>query len=149
VASDELSLACRLSGLTAGDLWLRYLEIGGNRSRAELDARLHGAAWPESEDRYLAVVADEALRDIGLRLLAPAGTRTPAGLAVDVRWQIDRSRPCRETDVVREVRAHGSRLTTLFEQCRHTRATARDVRAHARTVRSTRDARSPRPTGGP
>src|SRR3712207_7182511 len=86
VAPDELSLACRLSGLTIDELWMRYLEIGGSRSRSELQSRLGGAGWPEPDDCYLAVGGDEALRGRGLPRLpqptvslpAVVGTRPPA-----------------------------------------------------------------------
>ena len=57
MAPDELSLACRLSGLTVDELWLRYLEIGGSRSRSELQSRLGGGGGPGAADCYHAVVA--------------------------------------------------------------------------------------------
>src|SRR3712207_7681468 len=49
VAPDDLSLACRLSGLSIDELWLRYLEIGGSRSRNQLAARLGGGGDRESK----------------------------------------------------------------------------------------------------
>ncbi|SNS33523.1 hypothetical protein SAMN04488107_2256 [Geodermatophilus saharensis] len=136
---DELALACRLSGLPLGDLWLRYLEMGGNCSRPELEARLGGAGWPQREDRYLAVVADEALRERGLpRLTPPAGAPEPL-----------LGRPTGDDDpvalhqtarAVLETHAHGSRLTALFERCARSREDARGVRERAHAFRQARDA---------
>ena len=136
---DDLALACRLSGLSLGDLWLRYLEVGGSRSRAELAARLAGTPWPEPEERFLAVVADEALREIGLpQLIEEIVPGVPL---------LDRSGPGsdlealrRTTAAVLEARAHGVRLSALFERCAVTRAHARGVRQHARSVRTERPA---------
>ncbi|MGY1701679.1 hypothetical protein [Geodermatophilus sp. SYSU D00766] len=136
---DELALACRLSGLPLGDLWLAYLEMGGSRSRPELEARLGGVAWPEREDRYLAVVADEALRERGLPSLAllPAAPEPlpgpPAGDDGGVAL-------CRTTRAVLETRAHGSRLTALFERCARAREDARGARERAQAFRQARDA---------
>ncbi|SFP21172.1 hypothetical protein SAMN05660464_2514 [Geodermatophilus dictyosporus] len=133
MATDDLMLACRLGGLSLGDLWSRYLGIGGSRSQAELALRLAGAPWPESEDRFLAVVADEALRESELPpLVEPAlpelhhrGVAGP-GAPQDHR---------RSAAAVLAAHARATRLTALFERCGRARAHARDVREHAESVR--------------
>jgi hypothetical protein len=143
VAPDELSLACRLSGLTVDELWLRYLEIGGSRSRSELQSRLRGAAWPGPDDCYLSVVADEALLERGLpRLAQPA---VPLAAVVDDGSPDDAAQPGlrRTAAAVAEARAQGTRMTELVERCARARAHARGVRQHAASVRRTRHARTP------
>jgi hypothetical protein len=134
VAPDELALACRLTGLSLDDLWLRYLELGGSLSKGRLAARIAGAAWPGPEDCYLAVVADEALQECGLPRLAPPVVHGAPGRAAvpDDDGAADRSRTAA---VVLEARTRGVRLTALFEQCDRTRAAARGVREHAASVR--------------
>ena len=147
MAPDELSLACRLSGLTIDELWLRYLEIGGSRSRAELQSRLGGAPWPEPDDCFLAGVADEALRDSGL----PRVTPPPVSMAAMVGDGSldDGAEPGlrRSAAAGTQARAQGIRMTELFERCARTRATARGVREHAASVRRTRHAGT-RPSPG-
>jgi len=134
VESDELALACRLSGLSLADLWLRYLEVGGSRGRLELEARLGGARWPEQENRYLSVVADEALRERGLpRLASPAQTPGPPAARPVLDEDPDALR--RTTAAVLATRTHGNRLTTLFERCAHTREDARWAREQAQAFR--------------
>ncbi len=135
MAFDEVSLACRLSGLSLDELWLRYLAIGGERSRAELESRLDAARWPEPEDRYLAVVADEALLECGLpRFALPLSLAHPFS-DVSGPGEGDEQGVPSAAAVVLEARALGARLTTLFEQCARVRANARGVRQHARSVR--------------
>jgi len=139
VTLDDLALACRLSGLSLGDLWWRYLEVGGNRSRAELAARLAGTAWPEADDRFLAVVADEALREVGLPQFIEAAV--PVGPLLDLGGPAsDLETVRRTTAAVLETRAHGVRLSELFDRCAVARAHARGVRQHARSVRAERHA---------
>lgn len=146
MAPDELSLACRLSGLTVDELWLRYLEIGGSRSRSELQSRLGGAGWPEPDDGYLAVVADEALLERGLPRLAQSAV-PPASLVGD--GCDDGARPDLRTAAAGTgARAPDDRMTELFERCARTRATARGVREHAASVRRTGRARTSPPPGG-
>ncbi|RBY95832.1 hypothetical protein DQ237_11835 [Blastococcus sp. TF02-8] len=132
-------MACRLTGLTTGDLWLRYVELGGSRSRPELESRLGGVGWPERDDLYLSVVANEALGERGLPRLAPLATAfvpLPDALEVD-----DHAAALRQTAaVVLETRASGSRLTALFEQCVRARADARRLRERAQAFRRARDA---------
>ncbi|MGY1671418.1 hypothetical protein [Geodermatophilus sp. SYSU D00710] len=144
VAPDDLSLACRLSGLSAGELWCRYLAMGGDRSRFQFDARLAGAAWPEQEDRYLAVVADEALRDVGLRMW-PEDTVPVDAPVLDALLAGDDPGLGRTATAVLRTRAQTSRLTVLFQRCARARADARDVRKQARAAQRTGDVRGPEP----
>ena len=139
MAPDDLTMACRLSGLSAADLWQRYVELGGNRPRRELEARLGGAAWHEADERYLAVVADEALRDLGLRLLPEA-----AAPAEDAPVDAGVADWSRTAILIRETRARTSRLTTLFERCSRARADSNEVREQLEGVLRTVGAR-----GGP
>jgi hypothetical protein len=133
VEPDELALACRLSGLSVGDLWVRYLELGGSRSRSELEGRLAGTGWPEPEERYLAVVADEALWERGLPRLAP-----PVTGPGPVRGDEETADVRRTAAAVLETRTHGRRLTALFEQCARAREDARGARERAATFRKSR-----------
>jgi hypothetical protein len=135
VAPDELLLACRLSGLTLEELWLRYLEIGGSRSRSELASRLGGADWPTAEDRFLTVVAVEALQERGLPQLAPPhALRWPFPPAV---VPVDDALPNHPGTVspVPGTRAYGEKLSALFERCARARADARGVRRRAASAR--------------
>jgi len=147
MASDELSLACRLTGLTAGELWQRYLALGGNLSRADLGRRLDGGQWPPGEDRYLAVVADEALREIGFRLISPPEDRD-VSLVGDTVLGGDDDGARRTAAAVLATRVQGSRLRALFVRCAVSRAQARGVRAHAQAVRRRRDPGVRRVPGG-
>ena len=144
---DDAVWACRLSGLSVAELWLRYLEIGGSRSMAEFAARLDGAAWPEPEEPFLAVVADEALREAGLpSLVSTEGTPGPfpaVGIGSDAD---DRILP-RTTATAFDTRLLVTQLVLLFEQCARTRASARGVRQYARSVRRAQPVRG-RPTPG-
>ena len=137
MAPDDLSLACRLSGLSIDELWLRYLEIGGSRSRTELAARLGGGGWSAPEDGYLAVVADEALQERGLpRLSSPEAAWGPL-LADGVPGEGNRPvlLSAAAAAAVLGARAHGTRLSSLFERCARARENARGVRHHAESVR--------------
>jgi hypothetical protein len=65
-------IAWRLAALPVTDLWWRYLELGGNRSRAGLVEYLSGAdAWSASEHNTLAQALNECLWDVGHPSLAP------------------------------------------------------------------------------
>jgi hypothetical protein len=139
VALDELALACRMTGHSLDDLWVRYLATGGNRSRSDLTARLAGAAWPEAEERVLQVAVDDALRDLGLPPLTAPG---PLAAHVDLPGCFDR---LQADDGPLEHRAALSstgpsaaldlRLRELLDLSARTRATARMTRAWARSVR--------------
>jgi len=144
VAPDELLLACRLSGLSVDDLWIRYVEIGGNESKADLRARLGGVRWSDREDRYLEVVALEALREQGLPALIPdPGPVGPQPLGPLARWiatpgEQGTADPGRSGPL--PGRSLEVRLAVLLERSAHARATARGTRAWARSVREGRNA---------
>ena len=143
---DDLALACRLSGVPLGDLWLRYLEMGGSRSRSALDARLAGEIWPQREELYLSVAAEEALRDEGLPRVAPlaaVSVRLVDGFAEDDAVALRRT-----AAAVLEIRARGSRLSALFEQCARAREEARGARARAEAFRRSREATAQGARGG-
>lgn len=144
VVPDELALACRLSGLTIDELWLRYLEIGGSRSRSELQSRLGGGGWPEPDDCYLAVVADEALRESGLPRLAQPAVAVAAVVGNGPLDEGSEPGPGSTAAAGTGARADDTRMTELFERCARARAIARGVREHAASVRRAgRASRSP------
>jgi hypothetical protein len=61
-----------LGALPSGELWWRYVELGGQRSRAELNDYLAGAtAWTGSEHNALAQALNEDLWESGHPSLAP------------------------------------------------------------------------------
>lgn len=133
MVADDVLLACRLSGLGVDELWLRFLELGGTRSKPHLLERLAGAAWPVPDDRVLAVVAAEALREAGLPAVA---TTSPPVLACPVV----------------PVAGPGAtllhdRFSALYTRCAGTRAEARTVRARAVAARSVASGRGLLPGG--
>lgn len=145
VALDELALACRMTGHSLDDLWVRYLATGGNRSRRDLSERLAGAVWPDPEERVLQVAVDDALRDLGL---PPLTAPRPLASLVDVPCVL--GPPTVDDDLLRlpgeapssgPAPAFGPRFTELLARSARARAAARDTRAWARSVR--RDDGSP------
>jgi hypothetical protein len=65
-------VAWRLGSLTLPELWWRYLELGGNRSRAALDEYLTGTvAWSAAEHNMLVQALNECLWELGHPSLAP------------------------------------------------------------------------------
>jgi hypothetical protein len=65
-------IAWRLGDLTVIDLWWRYTQLGGNRSRAALLEYLAGtAAWPAFEHNALSQALNECLWDLGHPSMAP------------------------------------------------------------------------------
>ncbi|MDQ3462526.1 MAG: hypothetical protein M3471_05780 [Actinomycetota bacterium] len=48
--SDSLDLARRDAGLSHGELWLRYFELGGMSSALQVEAFLYGALVPSPHD---------------------------------------------------------------------------------------------------
>lgn len=79
----------RMAELPVSELWLRYVEIGGNLSSHALSDYLAGAAvWPAGEHNALAHAINEALWDLGHASLAPyrdidLSLAVPAGNAGD------------------------------------------------------------------
>jgi hypothetical protein len=149
VVADDVLLACRLSGLGVDELWLRFLELGGTRSKPELRERLAGAAWPAQEDRVLAVVAAEALCEAGLPVLA--AVTPPPGLRPPV--PVTGGPPAALGAALAPVPAGGGagtallhdRLSALYAQCAGTRAQARTVRARAVAARHASEPGGPGP----
>jgi hypothetical protein len=63
---DLLDDARRDVGLSHGDLWFRYFEIGGMQSALEVEAYLYGALAPTDHDHDLiAVVLNERYSELG------------------------------------------------------------------------------------
>ncbi len=52
-ANDVLDRARRSSGLSHGELWLRYFELGGMSTAFELEAFLYGVLEPTVHDHDL------------------------------------------------------------------------------------------------
>lgn len=53
-------------GLTPGELWFRYFELGGMSTALEVDAYLHGALAPTTHDRnLLAAALNERFSELG------------------------------------------------------------------------------------
>lgn len=66
-ASPEVLEAARVEvGLTPGELWFRYFELGGMSTALEIDAYLHGALTPTTHDRdLLAAALNERFTELG------------------------------------------------------------------------------------
>ncbi len=47
---DSLDQARRAAGLSHGELWLRYFELGGMSTALQLEAFLYGALLPTAND---------------------------------------------------------------------------------------------------
>ena len=61
-----LTRAIEATGLSVGELWLRYFELGGNASGLELDAFLHNALdLPRIERDRLAHAINERFMEMG------------------------------------------------------------------------------------
>jgi hypothetical protein len=50
-AGDRLDQARRDAGLSLGELWLRYFELGGMSTALQVEAFLSGALRPSAHDR--------------------------------------------------------------------------------------------------
>ena len=65
-ANDVLDQARRDAGLTHGELWLRYFEIGGMSTAFQVEAFLYGALQPSNHDHdVLAVALNERFVELG------------------------------------------------------------------------------------
>lgn len=61
-----LETARRDLGLSHGDLWFRYFELGGMGTAVEVEAYLYGALNPSAHDRdLLAVALNERFAELG------------------------------------------------------------------------------------
>ncbi len=64
--SDSLDPARREAGLSHGDLWMRYFELGGMSTALELEAFLCGALRPtESDYNVVAHALNERFVELG------------------------------------------------------------------------------------
>ena len=59
---DGLGSARRQAGLTHGELWLRYFQLGGMRTGLEVESLCYGALQPSAHD-YDHVVMAHALNE--------------------------------------------------------------------------------------
>jgi hypothetical protein len=65
-AVDTLDLFRQEAGLSHGELWLRYFELGGMSSGFELEAFLYGVLSPSDHDHdVIAVALNERFSEIG------------------------------------------------------------------------------------
>ena len=63
---DVLDVYCREAGLSYGELWLRYFELGGMCAGFELEAFLHGLQVPSVYDHdIIALAINERLVELG------------------------------------------------------------------------------------
>ena len=64
--ADVLDRYRRDAGLSHGDLWLRYFELGGMSNAMELEAFLYGALRPNAHDReVIAQALNERFVELG------------------------------------------------------------------------------------
>lgn len=65
-SSAVLETARRHLGLSHGELWFRYFELGGMGTALEVEAYLFGALTPTAHDRdLLAVALNERFSELG------------------------------------------------------------------------------------
>jgi hypothetical protein len=63
---DVVEQGRREAGLSHGDLWFRYFELGGMRTALEVEAYLYGALMATTHDRDLIAVAlNERFSELG------------------------------------------------------------------------------------
>ncbi len=63
---DELDRFRRKAGLSHGELWLRYFELGGMSTGLELEAFLYGMLLPSTHDRdVIAHAINERFVELG------------------------------------------------------------------------------------
>jgi hypothetical protein len=71
-AADVLNMHCQEAGLSHGELWLRYFELGGMSAGFELEAILAGSLAPSAYDHdIIAVAINERLVELGGRNAVP------------------------------------------------------------------------------
>ncbi len=64
--ADVLDRYRRDAGLSHGDLWMRYFELGGMSSAMELEAFLYGVLQPSAHDReVIAQALNERFVELG------------------------------------------------------------------------------------
>jgi hypothetical protein len=75
---DSLDLYRQQAGLSHGDLWLRYFELGGMSTGFDLEAILYGLVAPERRDHdVIAHALNERFTELG--------ANHPVGYLSDVR----------------------------------------------------------------
>ncbi len=85
--ADLLDRYRRNAGLSHGDLWLRYFELGGMSDALELEAILYGALEPSAHDReVIAHALNERFVELGGNHPVPYSERN-AGRRRDEREQ--------------------------------------------------------------
>jgi hypothetical protein len=66
LALDALDVVRQEAGLSHGELWLRYFELGGMSSALELQAFLYGAMLPDDHDSdVIALALNERFKELG------------------------------------------------------------------------------------
>jgi hypothetical protein len=79
-AADALDRFRRDAGLSHGDLWLRYFELGGMSSAMELEAFLYGVLRPSAHDReVIAQALNECFVELGGNHPVPYAASGPDG----------------------------------------------------------------------
>jgi hypothetical protein len=69
---EALDAYCREAGLSHGELWLRYFELGGMCAGFELEAYLDGLRAPSVYDHdIIALAINERLVELGGRAAVP------------------------------------------------------------------------------
>jgi hypothetical protein len=65
-AIDQLDQARQGAGLTHGELWLRYFELGGMSSALQVEAYCYGALQPSAHDHdVVAHALNERFTELG------------------------------------------------------------------------------------
>ena len=78
--ADLLDRYRRGAGLSHGQLWLRYFELGGMSSAMELEAFLYGALQPSAHDReVIAQAINERFVELGGNHPVPYAETDPNG----------------------------------------------------------------------
>jgi hypothetical protein len=78
--ADILDRFRRDAGLSHGDLWLRYFELGGMSNAMELEAFLYGALQPSVHDReVIAQALNERFVELGGNHPVPYAASGPEG----------------------------------------------------------------------
>jgi len=74
-ALDVLETYRQEAGLSYGELWLRYFELGGISSRTDVEAIVCGAIVPSASDyEVIALALNERLAELGRDYPVPYAT---------------------------------------------------------------------------
>jgi hypothetical protein len=85
--TDVLDRYRREAGLSHGDLWLRYFELGGMSNPLELEAILFGALEPSLHDReVIAHALNERFVELGGNHPVPYSERGGAARPEEPQW---------------------------------------------------------------